>query len=134
MRSNKPVNRLQAGFTLIELIIVIVIVGIMAAVAIPKYNSITTDAQQASVTGIAGNLASASAMNYALRTGIPGKGVAVADCAAVADTLLGGLPTGYVIADGLAGALPLDPGPELISCKVTLTGTSITAAFLGQTV
>lgn len=118
MRSSKPVNRLQAGFTLIELIIVIVIVGIMAAVAIPKYTGITGDAQQASVTGMAGALASASAANYALRTGLGNtKGVAVTDCTDVG-ALIENLPTDYVItsaaiaADATAACVLTGPGTK----------------------
>lgn len=58
-------KKIQRGFTLIELVIVIVLVGILAAVAIPKFVDLKGDAALAASNGVAGALASASAMNYA---------------------------------------------------------------------
>jgi prepilin-type N-terminal cleavage/methylation domain-containing protein len=58
-------NKAQRGFTLIELVMVIVILGVLAAVAIPKFVDLKTDAYQASAKGYAGALSSANAINYA---------------------------------------------------------------------
>lgn len=57
---------LQRGFTLIELVVVIVILGILAAFAVPRFMGLETQARIASVNSLAGTLASAASMAHSL--------------------------------------------------------------------
>ncbi|AWP24854.1 hypothetical protein C4901_01730 [Acidiferrobacter sp. SPIII_3] len=59
-------KRQQAGFTLIELVVVIIILGILAAVALPKFMGLSTDARVSVVSGMTGSVAEAADMVHAL--------------------------------------------------------------------
>jgi MSHA pilin protein MshA len=61
---NKSIKAAQGGFTLIELIVVIVILGILAATALPKFASLSGEARMASLNAAKGALSATTAMTH----------------------------------------------------------------------
>lgn len=128
-------NDKAQGFTLVELVVVIVILGILAATAIPKFVDLQTDAATAATQGVAGAISSAFSVNYAGRMVNSTKGVQISGnvtvSSAVGSVLQGGFPGGYAIpATGSSVLCGTTAGSNL---AITLSKTASPTATAGAT-
>ncbi|MGB0951608.1 MAG: type II secretion system protein [Planctomycetota bacterium] len=124
MKLNKTRNG-QAGFTLVELVVVIIVLGILAAIAVPKFMDFTTDAKDSALKGSLGGVRSAISNFYAY-SGTPAGGGTIAY-----PTLAELTTTGTVMAQGIP-ANPYSTGadPSAVIAGTT-KGTPATAGTTG---
>lgn len=121
-------QRKQTGFTMIELIVVIVILGILAATALPKFIDLRSDAVKSAQDGVAGNLASAASVNYAgcsanNNVALAGKCITVNSCIATVNLLQG-------ITGNTTGVFTLGNNTYTVTGAATLANGATSACTL----
>jgi MSHA pilin protein MshA len=126
----------QGGFTLIELVVVITILGILAAFAVPRFASLEGQARLAATQALAGSVRSGASLAHALwlAQGNPASTSVTMEGTAI--TMANGYPNAATIAATIvdtSGFAVTTPAGTAVFTKTSPTGTSIVNCFVTYT-
>ena len=117
---------MHQGISLIEIVIIVVSLGVVAVVAIPKLIDLSSDIRIVAIKRYSNALTEANSLNYIARKENANKGISIQNCQDLPNALLEKPPSGYsIVAQGIESEETVTcilHGPKAVTAMFTVTG------------